>query len=697
MSSTPIPILVVDDEPDVCALSKQFLELSGELRADTTSTVREARILLSENRYEAIISDYQMVQEDGIQFLKSLRAEGDRTPFILFTGKGREEVVIEALNNGADAYIQKGGTTVPQYTELRHRIVSLVRRQRAEEALIRSEEKHRIYITHSSTPFAVVGSNSRYVEVNQAICNLLGYSRQEMLGMGVDQILAPEEGPDLASGTVSLQSQGQATRVMRLRRKDGAFISVIIEAVGLPDQTSMAFYTDITKLREFDLKVNRLNRELMAIKECHRAIVRARTEQELLGEVCRIVCEVAGYRMAWIGMAEDDGSRSVRPMACSGYDHGYVAEVNATWGDDDRGNGPVGMCIKNGAPVFIQDLAQDGRMNPWKGSALENGYRSTIALPLLDSGVAFGAFMLYSGFVNGFTGEEIELLEEMAADLAHGIAGLRDREEKAKAEEAMRISDARFRTLFEVNNDATLVVDQEDGHIIEVNPAATHMYGYAKEELIGLDINVIVPDLEGTRQTPGPGKKFIPIRYHRPREGPSFPAEITTSRFMANGRTALVVTVRDISGRLQAEDALRESEKRFQNLADNTFEGIWVSIDGNITDVNKTLAELLGYRPDELIGRRSAEMFAPPSLNTSGDRRRPDSPGRYEAEITRKNGDVLTVQIQEKNIIWKGRPARFGALLDITEKVSMEKALRNANLKFDLLSRLGINDQNSAL
>ena len=83
--------------------------MSGDLKVDTADSVNDARISLSKNRYQAIVSDYQMPGEDGIQFLKSLRASGDMTPFILFTGKGGEEVIIEAFNSGADGYLKRVG------------------------------------------------------------------------------------------------------------------------------------------------------------------------------------------------------------------------------------------------------------------------------------------------------------------------------------------------------------------------------------------------------------------------------------------------------------------------------------------------------------------------------------------------------------------------------------------------------------
>ena len=139
MTPPPIHVLIVDDEPDLCELTRSFLDASGGMGVDTVCSVAEARIALGQKQYDAVISDYQMPIEDGIQFLKSLRNKGDRIPFILFTGKGREDVVIEALNHGADSYLQKGGKPAPLYVELEHRIRAAVQKHRSEEALRESE------------------------------------------------------------------------------------------------------------------------------------------------------------------------------------------------------------------------------------------------------------------------------------------------------------------------------------------------------------------------------------------------------------------------------------------------------------------------------------------------------------------------------------------------------------------------------
>ena len=450
-----------------------------------------------------------------------------------------------------------------------------------------------------------------------------------------------------------------------MRNEDGNPVKVV------------GIFQDITMHREFDERVHRLNRDLVAIKECNRALVKAQTEQELLDEVCRIVCDLAGYRLAWIGMVEHDEAHSVRPVAQSGYDQGYVAQVKATWGQNDRGKGPIGMSIKTGRTVFIQNMAKDARMNPWQELAIKNGYQSCISMPLMDCGSAFGAFILYSDQIDGFTGDELDLLEEMAGDLGFGIMNMRAQKERRKVEDALKSRDEQYRALFDANGDCTWVIDQETGRIIDVNPAATRMYGYSQEEFVGLDVRDISAEPDKTWSAIHPVQGFVPLRYHKRKDGTVFPVEIISNALIIEGRTVIIGTARDISERLRADEALKESEQRFQNLADNTFEGIAISADGIMIDMNRTLSNMLGYEPNEVIGRKLFDFVTPQSRDTSREKKMRDL-GTYEAQLVNKNGKALKVQIRGKNIIWKGKPARFGAVLDVTELKRAEEGWARA-------------------
>ena len=139
----PLRVLYVDDEPILLKTGKFYLERKGEFAVDTLISAKEAFIRMETEHYDAIISDYQMPGMDGIEFLKKIRASGNTIPFILFTGKGREEVVITALNEGADFYIQKGGEPEPLFAELAHKIRSAAKQHTNDKALQKSEEKYR--------------------------------------------------------------------------------------------------------------------------------------------------------------------------------------------------------------------------------------------------------------------------------------------------------------------------------------------------------------------------------------------------------------------------------------------------------------------------------------------------------------------------------------------------------------------------
>ncbi|HEX3002344.1 MAG TPA: response regulator, partial [Methanoregula sp.] len=117
-----LSLLYVDDEPGLLEIGKLFLETSGGFTVTTAVSGNEGLDELAVHPFDAIVSDYQMPEMNGIQFLKAVRKSYGSIPFILFTGRGREEVVIEAINNGADFYLQKGGDPKAQFAELAHKI-----------------------------------------------------------------------------------------------------------------------------------------------------------------------------------------------------------------------------------------------------------------------------------------------------------------------------------------------------------------------------------------------------------------------------------------------------------------------------------------------------------------------------------------------------------------------------------------------
>jgi len=182
----------------------------------------------------------------------------------------------------------------------------------------------------------------------------------------------------------------------------------------------------------------RIHRAQRALSKCNEALVRATSESALLQQVCEIVVQEAGYRFSWVGRAEDDAAKSVRPVANAGFAAGYLEELRATWANSERGRGPAGTCIRTGRTAVAREIATDPRMLPWREDALKRGYGSCVAIPLLIDSTVFGALMIYASEPDTFGTEEVDLLSELASDLSFGVAALRTKAAHEVAEEEVR-------------------------------------------------------------------------------------------------------------------------------------------------------------------------------------------------------------------------------------------------------------------
>lgn len=220
-------VLYIDDESALLTLTQIYLKEEAGLDVDIASSAEEGLILLKQSVYDAIISDYEMPDIDGIQFLKMIRAYDTTIPFIIFTGKGREEVAIEALNNGADFYIQKGGDPQTLFTELANAVRHLVRRSHAERNAILSEQQLRAYLNALPDFAFMKGPDLRHLIINTSYLTFLGLSSiDDVIGKTDEELLPPaladacrrsdEEVRDLQLSTTTQEiSGGRIYQVMK--------------------------------------------------------------------------------------------------------------------------------------------------------------------------------------------------------------------------------------------------------------------------------------------------------------------------------------------------------------------------------------------------------------------------------------------------------------------------------------------------
>jgi PAS domain S-box-containing protein len=184
-------ILYVDDEPSLLEIAKIFLEQTNDFSVDIDTSAQHSLISIGTRNYDAIISDYQMPEMDGIAFLKAVRSSYGDIPFILFTGRGREEVVIDAINNGADFYLQKGGDPTAQFAELTHKIRQAIARRQAEFSLIESEKRLTDIINFLPDATFAIDRSGKVIAWNRAIEDMTGIPATDMLGKGEYEYAIP--------------------------------------------------------------------------------------------------------------------------------------------------------------------------------------------------------------------------------------------------------------------------------------------------------------------------------------------------------------------------------------------------------------------------------------------------------------------------------------------------------------------------
>lgn len=375
-----------------------------------------------------------------------------------------------------------------------------------------------------------------------------------------DYRMSRMEGCLLAADGTSVNIEGTATTI--LYEGEPSIISA---------------FQDITARKTAEAHLEKTNRILRVLSEINEALIHASVEAELLQSVCKIIVEVGGYRMAWIGYPEDDAEKTVRPMAFAGHEDGYLSTVKVSWADSELGRGPTGTAIRTGQPSFACSVADDPAYSPWREEAMKRGYASSTALPLSTEDRILGSLSLYASAFDAFDEEEIRLLLELAGDLSYGITSIRAREERIGVEEALRASEAKFRLLAENSTDM-ISRHSPDGTFVYVSPASRRLLGYEPGELIGTSpYDLFHPDdraaiLKAHKEIiERPTTETIAYRV-RKKDG-SYAWFETTSRSVIDELTGQVVELqsasRDISRRKSAEDALLESERKYRLLFEN--------------------------------------------------------------------------------------------------------------------------------
>lgn len=218
----------------------------------------------------------------------------------------------------------------------------------------------------------------------------------------------------------------------------GTLISIMLAGVMLQlTRVNAAREREIQKRRATENSLRQKNRALHLLTLCHSAVVHAKHEDRLLIELCQIAVRDAGYRMAWIGKAEHDEGRTVRPITFAGPGEDFLKQVHVSWGDNEYGNGTAGVAIRTRVPRIGRDLPHNPIFSAWWDAFRDRDFASAIAVPLVVDDVVFGVLLIYAREPDAFDATEVELLKDLGESISHGMSALRAQKERAQAMAAL--------------------------------------------------------------------------------------------------------------------------------------------------------------------------------------------------------------------------------------------------------------------
>jgi PAS domain S-box-containing protein len=575
-----IRILHVDDGPDFLALTKVHLEeKDAAFSVDTATTAQEGLKLLGESNYDAVLSDYQMPGMDGLEFLQYLRESGSEIPFIMLTGRGREEVAIAALNKGANHYIQKGKDIESLFGTVAHVIRETVEKRRADDKLAAIEKERQIILDSAPAMIFHVDKDGNYVYVNKLLADACGLECADLVGKSTREIF-PELGEDYVKSDEEVLKSGKPKKEvvgvfqtpegkkwvksykMPIKAADGTVTGIIGLAVDITERKRVEEKLRNTQTQLLDT-IEFLPDATFAIDCDKRVIAWNRATEEMTGVRKEEIVGEGDYAYAvpFYGVK--------RPVL-----------VDLIFSRDKEIESQYDYVTRKGdtlfAEVFIPTM--------YGG---EGAYLWVKASPLFDNeGTIVGA-----------------------------IESVRDITERKQMEKELKASEERSKLLLN-RLPAILYTTDTELRITLVRGSGTANADLPPDQALGLTLKEVLTlgksDVSVSIDSHQQALRGEFVNYEGVFNDRIFHVHVEPLR---DAKGTIVGTLGlgfDITERKQAEDALRESQHRLRDII-NFFPDatLAIDLDGKVIAWNYAIEKMTGIKSEDMLGKGNYEYAIP--------------------------------------------------------------------------------------
>jgi PAS domain S-box-containing protein len=693
-----ISVLYVDDEPDLLHLGKIFLEETGDFRVDTVRLPEEVLSRLDKDSYDAIVCDYQMPGMTGIALLKEVRAISPDIPFILFTGRGREEVVIEAINNGADFYLQKGSDTDTQFAELASKLHQAVTRRQAERSLRASEKMLADIINFLPDATFAVNRSGIVIAWNRAIEEMTGVPAPAMIGKGDYEYAIPFYGkrqPILINMILETGAKMTSDYSGIIREKDA-----LIAGTRLAPPQGVAKYLTMKASPLY----NDSGEIIGAIESIRDITDQKLAEEELFRsrQMLQLVFDNIPQRVFWkdtrsafLGcnkaLAKDLGHDDPAELiGKTDYDSDHP-ELADHFRQDDL------EVMESGQPKLSFEEAQ---IRP-DGS---RAWLLTNKVPLRNQeGTVIGVLGTYDDITARKKAEDElkaaheqlttsdEELRQQYDELSHAETSIRKKEEQLR-EIANTIPGVVFQ--FYARPDGTYgcyYVSERARDILGMNENAADFFLRCTAQIHPDDRTGFQKSIREAIERSE--KWFFEGRFVKP-DGEMIWTQAISSPTFHENELVFSGVIFDISDRKDAEDALKEEGLKYQTLVEHSQDAVFIVRDGDLVFANKALFDISGYSREQIIGQPFNELIAPEDrdmvMTRSRDRQAgKTAPESYEFSLLQVDGKTRRrIKMNAGLAMYGGKPAIIGTFHDITCEWIRDDILQKSEQKYRELAEL---------